>query len=53
MIISLKPYPAYKDSGVPWLGSVPEHWEVLPGRAVFREINDLRKEVRSVAHSFH
>ena len=23
-----KPYPAYKDSGVPWLGYVPEHWEV-------------------------
>ncbi len=21
-----KPYPAYKDSGVPWLGKVPEHW---------------------------
>jgi type I restriction enzyme S subunit len=40
MIQHLKPYPAYKDSGVPWLGQVPEHWEVLPGRAVFREIND-------------
>ena len=24
----LKPYPAYKDSGVPWLGKIPEHWEV-------------------------
>jgi type I restriction enzyme S subunit len=24
---SLKPYPAYKDSGVPWVGDVPEHWE--------------------------
>lgn len=23
-----KPYPSYKDSGVPWLGKVPEHWEV-------------------------
>lgn len=21
-------YPKYKDSGVPWLGEVPEHWEV-------------------------
>ncbi len=27
MIADLKPYPAYKDSGVPWLGEVPEHWE--------------------------
>ncbi|MDH6186745.1 restriction endonuclease subunit S [Polaromonas sp. CG_23.6] len=23
-----KPYPAYKDSGVEWIGRVPEHWEV-------------------------
>ncbi|WP_181063912.1 hypothetical protein [Stutzerimonas kunmingensis] len=23
-----KPYPAYKDSGVEWLGLVPEHWDV-------------------------
>ena len=23
-----QPYPAYKDSGVEWLGKVPEHWEL-------------------------
>lgn len=28
MIEGLKPYPAYKDSGVEWLGKVPAHWEV-------------------------
>ena len=22
-----KPYPAYKESGVEWLGEVPEHWK--------------------------
>ena len=33
----LRPYPAYKDSGVDWLGDVPEHWAVLPGRACFVE----------------
>jgi type I restriction enzyme, S subunit len=21
-----KPYPKYKDSGIPWLGEIPEHW---------------------------
>jgi type I restriction enzyme S subunit len=42
MMGQLKPYPAYKDSRVEWLGQVPEHWEVLPGRTVFREINDRR-----------
>ena len=25
---SHKPYPAYKPSGIDWLGEVPEHWEV-------------------------
>ena len=25
---ALKPYPAYKDSGVEWLGDVPAHWKV-------------------------
>ena len=30
MIDGLKPYPAMKDSGVPWLWEVPEHWEVRP-----------------------
>lgn len=28
MIAGLKPYPAYKDSGVEWLTEVPEGWEV-------------------------
>jgi len=26
MIAGLKPYPVMKDSMVPWLGEVPEHW---------------------------
>ena len=25
-----QPYPAYKPSGVEWLGDVPEHWKILP-----------------------
>lgn len=28
MIDGLKPYPRMKDSGVPWLGAVPEHWRI-------------------------
>ncbi len=34
MIDGLKPYPKHKDSGVPWLGEVPEHWEVIPLKRV-------------------
>jgi type I restriction enzyme S subunit len=36
MIHDLKPYPAYKDSGVAWLGKVPEHWDVFPALAAYR-----------------
>ena len=28
MITGLRPYPAMRDSGVAWLGKVPEHWGV-------------------------
>ncbi len=40
MIADLKPYAAYKDSGLAWLGQVPEHWSVFPNRAVFSEVKD-------------
>jgi type I restriction enzyme S subunit len=39
-MMELRPYPAYKDSGVPWLGDVPERWEVVPNRAVFTEVKE-------------
>ena len=35
MIHCLKPYSAYKKSGLPWLREVPEHWEVLRGKSLF------------------
>ncbi|KUJ71660.1 restriction endonuclease subunit S [Thiomicrospira sp. WB1] len=31
-----KPYPAYKDSGIEWLGEIPEHWEIKKLRYFFR-----------------
>ena len=33
-----QPYPAYKPSGVEWLGEVPEHWEVNSLRATSHSI---------------
>ncbi len=41
MTADLPPYPAYKDSGVPWLGAVPAHWNALPMRAIFTEVIEL------------
>ena len=42
-----QPYPAYKDSGVEWLGKVPEHWEVLQENqdASPARIQDVRQTV--------
>ena len=36
----LKPYPAYRDSGSPWLGEVPEHWEVRRNGRLFIQRNE-------------
>lgn len=41
MIADLQPYPEYKESGLPWLGEVPEHWEVRRGRQLF----EIRKRI--------
>ena len=40
MIDDLKPYAEYKDSGLRWLGKVPQHWNLLPNRAIFAEVKD-------------
>lgn len=37
MLSDLKPYPAYKDSGVPWLGTLPAHWDVRRLKYLIRE----------------
>lgn len=39
MISDIKPYPVMKDSGIEWLGEVPEHWGVV----TFRSIGSARK----------
>lgn len=36
-------YDSYKDSGVKWLGKIPSHWEVLPGKALCRENKEKNK----------
>ena len=42
----LRPYPSYRDSGLDWLGEVPEHWELRRGKTFFRCI-DERSETGS------
>jgi len=33
-------YPAYKDSGLGWLGELPKHWEVIRIKYLFNEKNE-------------
>jgi type I restriction enzyme S subunit len=40
MIGDLKPYPEYKESGLPWLGQVPKCWEVKRAKAIFQRIDE-------------
>ena len=35
MIADLKPYQTYKESGLSWLGEVPDHWETRPAFGAF------------------
>ena len=35
------PYPAYKPSGIDWLGDVPDHWEMIPNRALMNQRKDV------------
>lgn len=36
----MKRYEKYKDSGVKWLGEVPDKWKVVRFKNIFKEIND-------------
>ena len=49
-----RPYPAYKPTGVEWLGRIPSHWEFRPAKWYYREVDDRSKtgmeELLSVSH---
>jgi type I restriction enzyme S subunit len=40
MTADLKPYPARRDSGVPWLGEVPVGWEIRRNGRLFAQRNE-------------
>lgn len=40
MTDEMKPYPDYKDSGVPWLGKIPAHWDVRRNGRLFAQRNE-------------
>ena len=38
MGVGLKPYQAYRDSGAPWLGEVPEDWLMERAKWLFSTV---------------
>ena len=52
----IKPYSKYKDSGIDWMGEVPEHWEIkkarnigeFNGSTVDKKIDESQQKVRLV-----
>ena len=50
----LREYPAYRDSGLPWLDAIPAHWEVRRAKYYLREADerslDGTEERLSVSH---
>ena len=43
MINNFKPYTAYKDSGVSWLGEVPAHWETNKLRSILMNATERNR----------
>lgn len=37
--ITIAKYPAYKHSGTDWLGEIPEHWETIKMKYLFRDVS--------------
>jgi type I restriction enzyme, S subunit len=42
--MSFPKYDRYKESGVEWLGEVPEHWETCRNKALFYEVDERSSE---------
>jgi type I restriction enzyme S subunit len=43
----MKAYPQYKDSGIVWLGRVPEHWDLRPLRTVLKQRNEKNSPIKT------
>lgn len=54
MIEGLKPYPAYTETGLPWLGQIPATWKLRRAKYLFREVDERSRtgseELLSVSH---
>jgi type I restriction enzyme, S subunit len=52
MIADLKPYPEYKESGLPWLGDIPRHWASERAKWLFTKMDRPVREEDEVVTCF-
>lgn len=52
MIADLKPYSKYKDSGLPWVGQIPAHWDCERAKWLFTQMNRPVREEDEVVTCF-
>jgi type I restriction enzyme S subunit len=44
----LQPYAEYKESGLPWLGELPAHWQTRRAKCFLREVDDRSQTGKEV-----
>src|ERR1700747_1544563 len=52
MIDSLKPYPATRDSDIPWLGEIPSHWSIGRAKWLFQKMDRAPRDSDEVVTCF-
>jgi len=52
MTVQCSPYPAYKPSGIPWLGDIPAHWIFDRAKFIFRKMSRPTREEDDVVTAF-
>lgn len=52
MVEYLKPYPALKTSGFPWLGEVSAHWELKRAKWIFHNMDRPVRDSEAVVTRF-
>jgi type I restriction enzyme S subunit len=55
VIRGLDPNALLKSSGIPWLGDIPQHWEIIPTRHIFRQVTrkDFKGDEPKMSMSRH
>ena len=50
--MQFKQYPSYKNSGVEWLGDVPEHWQIVRTKDIFNHRKEEALEDDEIVTAF-